>query len=338
MIYRSLCANANIGLLDLSPDPGLAPSGGLAPFGTVYTTTIGYPPEALSTSHCFQDGWVAMNYYDLQHPHPYRVCGETSPYFSFPVDLTTLDPAWSACNIDAYGGLDPPRALTTAAPLTANPIEALVTKPDPGMLTPLTAAPGSRAGVAVASTMATSTAGSRTVYAPQKVPQPQNTPLNSDPAHADAENDQYRDEKYDLSHVGTHLAASSAATLQYSVARKSDRTVSDRSNYVLVGNTSSLPSKSLLSNQALRAAAEDQGTSSDTNPPEGASTVPEGKHDSPTSLLSGSEQGLNKIDISKNDSDVEAFTGGCSGERNVMKKLCMAFVICTGFRAVAFVL
>ena len=325
-----MCANANIGLLDLSPDPGLAPSGGLAPFGTVYTTTIGYPPEALSTSHCFLDGWVAMKYSEIQHPHSYRVCGETSPYFSFPVDITTLDPAWSACRIDAYGGLDPPRALNKAAALISNPIP---TRPDPGILAPLTAAPGSRAGITIASTTATSTAGCRTNSAPQTVSQPQRMPLNGAPAQADAENDQYNDEKYDLSHIVSHLAASFATTHQYSVARKSDRAMSDSSNYVLMWNTSSTPSTPLLSNQALRV---DQGTSSDSNSPESASTVPEVKHESPASLRSGSKQSLGKIDRSKNDSNVEAFTGGCSGKINVMNKLRMAFVICMGFRAVAF--
>ncbi|CAD6574132.1 MAG: hypothetical protein ASARMPREDX12_006395 [Alectoria sarmentosa] len=294
VIYRSLCANANIGLLDLSPDPGLAPSGGLAPFGTVYDTTIGYPPEALSTSHCFLDGWKAMNYYDIQHSHSYRACGETSPYFSFPVDITALDPAWSACKINSYGGLDPPRALDKAAGLISSLVKSTTTRLDPAIVTPLPAAPGSR------------------------------------PAQADAENDRYKDENKDPSHVVTYLAASFATTHQLSVAPKSDRAVSDSSSGVLVWNRSSSPSTPLLSSQALRIA------SADSNSPKSASTVSEGKHASPASLLSGSQQGLGKIDKPNNDSDVVAFMGGGSGKMNVMNKLCVAFMICMGFRAIAF--
>ena len=39
---------------------------------------------------------------------------------------------------------------------------------------------------------------------------------------------------------------------------------------------------------------------------------------------------------SRNDFGVAAFNGGCSGNMNVVNKLCVAFMICMGFRAVAF--
>lgn len=74
----------------------MEPSGGPAPFGTIYTTAIGYPPKASSTSHCFLDGWIAMNYKALQHVHLYYECEGISLYFSILTGITTLDPAWSA--------------------------------------------------------------------------------------------------------------------------------------------------------------------------------------------------------------------------------------------------
>ena len=277
-----------------------------------------------------------MNYHDLQHSHSYRVCGETSPYFSFPGDITALDPAWSGCKINAYGGLDPPRALNKAANLMPNPINSRL---EPSIRASLTAAPGSRAGIGIASTTATSTVGSRTTSVPQTVSRPLAMLLNGVPAQADVKNDQYNDEKSDPSDVVTHLAASSATTHQFGVAQNPDRAVSDSSNYVLAWNTSGTPSTPLSSSQALRVAHGDQDTSYGSKSYEGTSTVSEGKHDSPTSLWSGSKQGLGKTYSSKNDSsEVEAFTGGCSGKRNVINKSGMAFVICMGFRAVAFVM
>ena len=277
-----------------------------------------------------------MSYYDLQHSHSYRVCGETSPYFSFPGDITALDPAWRGCAINVYGGLDPPRALNKAAGLMPSPIH---TRLEPSILASSTAAPGSRAGIGIASTTATSTVGSRTTSVSQTVPRPLAMLLNGAPAQADVKNDQYNDEKSDPSDVVTHLGASSATTHQFGVAQNPDRAVSNSSNYVLAWNTSGTPSTPLSWSQALRVAHGDQGTSYGSKSHECASTVSEGKHDPPTSLWSESKQGLSKTYISKNDSsEVEAFTGGCFGKRNVMNKSGLAFVICMGFRAVAFVM
>lgn len=330
VIYRSLCANANIGLIDLSPDPGLAPSGGLAPFGPVYTTTIGYPPEALSNSHCFSDGWVAMNYTDIQHPPPYHECGETSPYFSFPVDLTTLDPAWGACKINAYGGFDPPRALNKAVALISIP----ATPTSPGldeMVTTSIAVPGSRIGLAYASATAPSAAGSSTS---KKVPGRHKTSFDRVSAHKEDEDDPNKDEVIE---AVTHLAASFANIHASEPAQMPDQGFSDSSNRVVVCDSTCIPPTPLLSSQTRKFASEVQSANSDSNSPEGASIVVDGNDHPPASLLPAFKQNSGQFGRASNFSDVEAFMGGCSGKINGVNQLCVAIMICVGFRAFAFV-
>ena len=285
---------------------------------------IGYPPEALSTSHCFLDGWVAMNYTNIQNPPPYHECGETSPYFSFPADITLLDPAWSACKINAYGGFDPPRALNKAAALISNPVPSATLDPDPGTATSSSiAAPGSRAGLAYASATATSAGERRTGNAPQIVPRPHKVPIDATSAHTDIEDDQYNSKKDGLNRH---------------VAQESDRAMSDSSKCVHMGGVSCVPLKPLLVSQALRVASELPRTSSDSDSPEGASTVVDGNHGSPTGFISGLNRSLNATGNADNNLHVEAFTGGCSGNENEMKRVCIAIVICMGFWVAALVL
>ncbi len=264
-----------------------------------------------------------MNYTDIQYPPPYRECGETSPYFSFPADITLLDPAWSACKINAYGGFDPPRALNKAAALVSNPVPSATLDPDPGTVTTSIAAPGSRVGLASASATATSAGGRRTGNALQIVPRPHKMPFDVVSAHTDTEYDQYSSQK--------------GGSSRY-VAQESDRTLSDSSKRVHVACVSSVPLEPLLVSQALKVVSELPGTSSDPNSPKSASIVVDGNRRSPTGFIPGLNQSLNATGKSDNTLYVEAFTGGCSGKENEMKKLCIALVICIRLWVAALVL
>lgn len=261
-----------------------------------------------------------MNYTNIQFSPQYRECGETSPYFSFPVDITLLDPAWSACKINAYGGFDPPRALNKAAALVSNPVATL--DPDPGTVTTSIAAPGSRVGLTYASATATSIGVGRTGNAPQIVPRPHKVPFDAISAHTDTKYDQYSSQK--------------DGSNRY-VAQESDRALSDSSNRAHVGCVSSVPLEPLLVSQALRVVSELPGTSSDPISPESASTGVDGIRRSPTGFIPGLNQSVNATGKANNILDVAA-SGGSSGKEKEMRRLYIALVMCIGFPAAALVL
>lgn len=112
--------------------------------GKTYDTTIAYAPEALSTSQEieFYAGarfYTAINYTLLQYPTivtSYGPMQGTTPpiYFSLPMDLSLVDPAWTGCLPDEYGAFDPPRTLHAASALVS---------PDAGAAPSPAASPGS---------------------------------------------------------------------------------------------------------------------------------------------------------------------------------------------------
>ena len=112
--------------------------------GKPYDTTIAYAPEALSTSQEieFYAGtrfYTAINYTLLQYPTivtSYGPMQGTTPpiYFSLPIDLSLIDPAWTGCLPDEYGAFDPPRTLHAASALVS---------PDAGATPSPAASPGS---------------------------------------------------------------------------------------------------------------------------------------------------------------------------------------------------
>jgi len=131
---------------------------GTPPFGKLnYSTTIAYPPEALSTSQEseFFAGtrlYTAINYSQLQNPTkvtshgPFQ--GSTAQvYFSLPSDLSLVDPAWKGCFPDEYGAFDPPRTLEKATALVSQ---------DPGAQPSPNAAPASSLAPAQAPATVTS--------------------------------------------------------------------------------------------------------------------------------------------------------------------------------------
>ena len=157
---------------------GLKASAAYDPFGEPLGTashdiTVGYPPEALSTSHCnlaytmSAQQYQPINYTELQYPPPNsaitdcpHVSGQpdvggaiynpsasneaTNAFFSIPGALNWVDPAWSTCIPVTYGVFDPPKTLSKAAqmvPQTAAGASGLVAE---------TAAPGSSATPAAA--------------------------------------------------------------------------------------------------------------------------------------------------------------------------------------------
>lgn len=132
---------------------GLMASAAYDPFGEPLGTashdvTVGYPPNALSTSHCdlaytmSAQQYQPINYTELQYPPPNSaltdcphasgqpdVGGATynptasneagSPFFSIPGALNWVDPAWSTCIPVTYGVFDPPIALSKASQMAA---------------------------------------------------------------------------------------------------------------------------------------------------------------------------------------------------------------------------
>ncbi|KAM0794385.1 hypothetical protein BDR22DRAFT_977776 [Usnea florida] len=124
--------------------------------GTSYDTTIAYAPEALSTSQEseFFAGtrlYTAINYTLLQYPTivtSYGPMQGTTPsiYFSLPVDLSLVEPAWIGCLPDEYGAFDPPRTLHAASALVS---------PDAGPVPSPAASPGSPIGPAHVTATAT---------------------------------------------------------------------------------------------------------------------------------------------------------------------------------------
>ena len=152
---------------------GLMASAAYDPFGEPLGTashdvTVGYPPGALSTSHCNMaytmsaQKYQPINYTELQYPPPNSALTDcphasgqpdvggsiynpsasneaTNAFFSIPGALNWVDPAWSTCIPVTYGVFDPPKALSKAVqmvPQTAAGASGPVAE---------TAAPGSSA-------------------------------------------------------------------------------------------------------------------------------------------------------------------------------------------------
>jgi len=109
--------------------------------GSTYNTTIGYPPEALSTLIGAPDGgysstfsypeptslFQSLNYTAFQQfwedpaQHPYE---RGHPYLKMPPELTEVDPAWKSCVPAWYGSWDPPRALSGVTAMMPPPTSA----------------------------------------------------------------------------------------------------------------------------------------------------------------------------------------------------------------------
>lgn len=123
--YRSLGAAANC--------PAFGPK--YFPEGDSIDTTIGYPPEALSTSMCNGPpaGWqlyTAINYTELQYPTGSQTRGTCEwrlnesgtprgPYLSIPQDIIKVKPAWATCTGAFEGTFDPPKTLQKASAMVA---------------------------------------------------------------------------------------------------------------------------------------------------------------------------------------------------------------------------
>ena len=101
--------------------------------GGVYQTTIGYPPDALSTSGGLRDGRQAVRrtFSPIDYESFQFSPGPFSPILSLPRDLSTVDPAWSSCTPVPYGSLDPPRVLE-GAPALVDPQDGANKPPAPG--------------------------------------------------------------------------------------------------------------------------------------------------------------------------------------------------------------
>ena len=124
--------------------------------GSVYQTTIGYPPEALSTyvgprwieldyeGIDFRSAAVeymrpapaswfqAVNYTELQmsqsiskdaysfpQDSPFVMWSVGGPKLKMPQALKSIDPAWNVCTVEWLGMVDPPRALTKVTAFAA---------------------------------------------------------------------------------------------------------------------------------------------------------------------------------------------------------------------------
>ena len=132
---------------------GLMASAAYAPWGeplgsAKHNVTVGYPPNALSTSHCnlaytmSAQQYKTINYTELQYPPPNSAitdCPHQSnqpdlgsavynptasdeagnPFFSVPGALNWVDPAWSTCIPVTYGVFDPPKTLSKASQMVA---------------------------------------------------------------------------------------------------------------------------------------------------------------------------------------------------------------------------
>ncbi len=132
---------------------GLMASAAYDPFGEPLGTashdiTVGYPPNALSTSHCdlaytmSAQQYQPINYTELQYPPPNSALTDcphasgqpdvggsiynptasneaSNPFFSIPGALNWVDPAWSTCIPVTYGVFDPPKKLSTASQMVA---------------------------------------------------------------------------------------------------------------------------------------------------------------------------------------------------------------------------
>ncbi|KAL2040633.1 hypothetical protein N7G274_006612 [Stereocaulon virgatum] len=134
--YRSLKASA-------AYEPFGLPIG-----GRIHDVTVGYPPEAISTSHCNMQytnaaqAYQPINYTMLEFPPPNSAITDcahvsgvqdvggslynpsasneaTNPFFSMPGPLNWVDPLWSSCLPVTYGVYDPPRKLDKTSNMVA---------------------------------------------------------------------------------------------------------------------------------------------------------------------------------------------------------------------------
>ena len=134
--YRSLKASA-------AYEPFGLPIG-----GKIHDVTVGYPPGAISTSHCnvqytnAAQAYQPINYTMLEFPPPNSAiidCAHVSgvqdvggslynpsasneasnPFFSIPGPLNWVDPLWSSCLPVTYGVYDPPRILDKTSNMVA---------------------------------------------------------------------------------------------------------------------------------------------------------------------------------------------------------------------------
>ena len=132
---------------------GLKASAAYEPFGLPiggksHDVTVGYPPGAISTSHCnvqytnTAQAYQPVNYTMLEFPPPNSAITDcahvsgvqdvggsyynpsasneaTNPFFSIPGPLNWVDPLWSSCIPVTYGVFDPPRKLSKASDMVA---------------------------------------------------------------------------------------------------------------------------------------------------------------------------------------------------------------------------
>ena len=132
---------------------GLEASAAYEPFGLPiggksHDVTVGYPPGAISTSHCnvqytnTAQAYQPINYTMLEFPPPNSAITDcahvsgvqdvggsyynpsasneaTNPFFSIPGPLNWVDPLWSSCIPVTYGVFDPPRKLSKASDMVA---------------------------------------------------------------------------------------------------------------------------------------------------------------------------------------------------------------------------
>lgn len=172
--------------------------------GTPTNTTIGYPPDALSTSMC--DGppagfqlYTAINYTELQYPTGAQTQGTCEwrlgssgtprgPYLSIPTDINQVDPAWSSCSGAFEGSFDPPSALRKASAMVAPtpaPLNGPSATPGPS-ITPVNAPP-----TATPAPVDPGNSGQQSAPAPPqpaKSSTPNTDPENADPGNSDPGN------------------------------------------------------------------------------------------------------------------------------------------------------
>ena len=128
------------------------PATGFIARGESYNTTIAYAPEDLSASISARDhqtcAFSEINYTKLAS---YPFGNATDFILSLPVDLISVDPAWSTCAPATYGAFDPPSTQPKATALT-----------DPAAKSPssTTPAPGGYVGLAHGPATPTSVAAS----------------------------------------------------------------------------------------------------------------------------------------------------------------------------------
>lgn len=148
-------------------------------------------------------------------------------------------------------------------------------------------------------------------------------PLDGVSAHTNIEYDQYSSQK-----DGSNRC----------VAQESDRAMSDSFKCVHVACVASVLLEPLLVSQALKAVSELPGISSDPVSPESASTVVDRNRRSSKGFIPELNQSLNATGKADNILYMETFTGGCAGNENEMKGLCIALVMLIGLWVAALVM